>query len=58
MDEIMAYDIIDLSARLMVIVNDDDGFDAMMNLSFQEGQSLVNLLQAVRLHIIYSQLWH
>jgi hypothetical protein len=54
----MVYDIIDLSARLTVIVNDDDGFMAMMNLSPAEGHSLVNLLQAVRLHITYCQMWH
>ncbi|KIM74323.1 hypothetical protein PILCRDRAFT_706883 [Piloderma croceum F 1598] len=46
LDEIMAYDIIDLSARLTVIVNDDDGFVAMINLPPAEGHSLVNLLQA------------
>ena len=44
----MSYDVIQLSARLTTLINDDDGFRRLVSLSGSAAQTIVDLLHSVR----------
>jgi hypothetical protein len=54
LDKLMSYDVIELSARLTVMIKDDDGFRELVSLSGSAAQAIVDLLHGVRPYTTYS----